>query len=75
MLLHHPSFADVIQDVPDADAPEWLAAGWLQEPPVPATPPADSVPAAAPATIESNTLTGDEQGVPDNSEVPAESQE
>lgn len=77
MLLHHPSFPDVIEDVPADAVSDWLAAGWLEEPavPAPATPPADSAPAATPDTIEPSIPSGDEQDATDNSEVPAETQE
>lgn len=38
MTLNHPTIPGVSVDVPEADAPDWLAAGWLAEPaPTPAT--------------------------------------
>ena len=34
MRIKHPSF-DIQQDVPDADAPAWIEAGWLSAEPEP----------------------------------------
>lgn len=52
--LEHPAFRDVTREVPDADAADWIAAGWL------ATPNQPTVPVPPTDTLVGD-LTGDDQ--------------
>ena len=42
MRLPHPTFEGVFKDVPDDDAADWVAAGWL--PPEPSPEPVEAPP-------------------------------
>jgi hypothetical protein len=62
MILQHPSFPDITEDVPDDQAGDWLASGWIERPKIIDAPvQSDSTDTA---TISEGTVPGDDQGTP-----------